>query len=262
MLYVTGCNGMIGSRFIDTYDGPVTKISYRDEVKDIFEKHENSCLLHFAWSSTTRNGYDDLDKVVKSDVINSNKLFNYYYDKNPNGRIIFLSSAGGLHGSHERTVSEDFLPISNTLYGDCKLQVENILKSNKCSSVILRVSNVWGGTNLGENRVNGLVDKLIKNLDTDNITEIYANLDTRIDIIHVDDLINLIIKVIHKKSPNNHEVYLVGSQSLTIKDVIDKISSNGCLLMKFSKKSEKSYLHVENSKVRNYFDWKPEFLLK
>ena len=104
MIYLTGANGLIGSRFLDLYDGEVTTISYRDKVTDVFESHENSCLIHLAWSSTTRNTYDEFEKVIKNDVTNSKILFDYYVKKNPNGKIIFISSAGDLHLGHNRTV--------------------------------------------------------------------------------------------------------------------------------------------------------------
>ena len=50
-------------------DLKVTKISYRDNVSDIFESHEKSCLIHLGWSSNTRI------KERTTDVINSKKLF-------------------------------------------------------------------------------------------------------------------------------------------------------------------------------------------
>lgn len=106
-----------------------------------------------------------------------------------------------------------------------------------------------------------LVDKLIKNLNTDEILEIYADLKTRIDIIHVDDLINLINKIIEKESLIQHQTFLVGSQSLTINELIDRISSNGSLLLKLNKKQNKTYLHVETSRVRSSFDWNPKIKL-
>jgi nucleoside-diphosphate-sugar epimerase len=257
MIYVTGSNGLIGSRFIELCEKPITRVSYREDVEDVFDHHEQSCLVHFAWSTTTRTTYDEIEKSVKYDVVNSKKLFDLYLNKNPKGKIIFLSSAGDLHTGYERTVDESFQPSPKTLYGDCKLQVENILNGLDCKSVILRVSNVWGGKNNSKDRVNGLVDKLIKNLNTDNIIELYGDLKSRVDIIHVDDLVELILKVIEKDNLVPHQTYLVGSQSLTIIEIIDKISSDGSLLLKFNKKENKTYLHVENSRVRSAFEWNP-----
>lgn len=257
MIYVTGSSGLIGSRFVELCKCPITKVSYRENVEDVFETHEKSCLVHFAWSTTTRTSYNESEKYLKYDVYNSKVLFDLYLNKNPNGKIIFLSSAGGLHTGENVKVDESSPPLSKTFYGDCKLEVEKILNSLDCETISLRVSNVWGGLNNSEERVNGLVDKLIKNLNTDNIIELYCNLNSKIDLIHVDDLIELILKIIEKGNINQHQMYLVGSQSLTIIDIIDRISSSGSLTIKFNKKENKTYLHVDNSKVRFTFDWNP-----
>ena len=42
-------------------------------------------------------------------------------------------------------------------------------------TTIFRVTNIWGGV-VSANRINGLVDKLLTLLDTDEVVEIYANL--------------------------------------------------------------------------------------
>ena len=261
MIYVTGANGLIGSRFLEIYDGKVTTISYRDEVTDVFDSHENSCLIHLAWSSTTRNTYDEFEKVIKNDVINSKTLFDYYVKKNPNGKIIFISSAGDLHLGHNRTVREQHEPSPHSLYGECKLHVENMLKELSCKTVVLRTSNVWGA-NVSDSRVNGLVDKLINSLDTDRVIEIFADLKTRVDLIHIDDFVYLLIKVVDKNLENQHELFLVGRQSLSICDIIDIVSKRGSLNLRIDQKAEKTYLHIENSKVRTTFDWQPNHILK
>jgi nucleoside-diphosphate-sugar epimerase len=261
MIYVTGANGLIGSRFLEIYDGEVTTISYRDEVADVFQSHENSCLIHLAWSSTTRNTYDEFEKVIKNDVTNSKTLFDYYANKNPNGKIIFISSAGDLHLGHERTVWEEHEPSPHSLYGECKLHVENMLKELSCKTVVLRTSNIWGAKVSG-NRVNGLVDKLLSSLDTDRVIEIFADLKTKVDLIHIDDFVDLLIKVVNKDLQKQHESFLVGRQSVSICDIIDIVSKCGSLNLRINQKAEKTYLHIENSKVRKTFDWQPNHILK
>ena len=261
MIYITGANGLIGSRFLEIYDGEITTISYRDEVTDVFESYENSCLIHLAWSSTTRNTYDEFEKVIKNDVTNSKTLFDYYVKKNPNGKIIFISSAGDLHLGYNRTVCEQHEPSSHSLYGECKLHVENMLKELSCKTVVLRTSNVWGA-NVSDSRVNGLVDKLINSLDTDRVIEIFADLKTRVDLIHIDDFVDLLIKVVGKNLENQHELFLVGRQSLSICDIIDIVSKRKSLNLRINQKAEKTYLHIENSKVRTTFDWQPNHILK
>ena len=261
MIYLTGANGLIGSRFLELCDKEVTTISYREEVSDVFDTHKNSCLIHLAWSSTTRNTYDEFEKVIKNDVTNSKTLFEYYVNKNPNGKIIFISSAGDLHLGHNRTVWEEYEPSPHSLYGECKLHVENMLKELSCKTVVLRTSNIWG-SKVSSNRINGLVDKMLNALDGERVIEIFANLKTRVDLIHVDDFIDLLIKVADKDLEKQHELFLVGRQSICICDIIDIVSKRGSLNLRINQKAEKTYLHIENSKVRKTFDWEPKHYLR
>ena len=261
MIYLTGSRGMIGSRFLELCDQEITTISYRDEVPDVFDSHENSCLVHLAWSSTTRNTYDDFDQVIRNDVQNSKKLFDFYVNKNPNGKIIFVSSAGDLHLGLSRTCWEENEPSPHSLYGECKLHVENMLKELSCKTVVLRTSNVWGAKVVA-NRVNGLVDKLLNSLDTDQVVEIFADFKAKVDLVHIDDFVDLLKKVIEVDLKEQHELFLVGRQSISICDIIDIVSKRGSLNLRINQKAEKTYLHIENSKVRKAFDWEPKHYLR
>lgn len=261
MIYLSGSRGLIGSRFMELCDKEITPISYRDEVPDIFDYHEESCLIHLAWSSTTRIGYEEFQKVIKNDVENSKKLFDFYVNKNPNGKIIFVSSAGDLHLGHQKMVSEEFEPSPHSLYGQCKLYVEDMLNQLCCNTIVFRASNIWGA-NVKKDRVNGLVDKLLKSMDTNQVVEIFANLKTKIDLIHVDDFVDLLLKAVSTDSIKQHDMFLVGRQSISISDIIDIISKQGTLNLKINQKAEKTYLQVETSKVRKTFNWEPKHILK
>ena len=255
MIYVSGANGMIGRRFKELCKKDITHVSYRDEVRDVFKSHKKSCLIHLAWSSTTR----DTDGLkAKNDIFNSQKLFDYYLNKNPNGKIIFVSSAGDMHVDHGGGFCvgpQD--PVPRTLYGKSKLHVEQILETLKCKTVVLRTSNIWGGK-VSQNRINGLPDKLMNALNTDQVVEIYANLDTHVDLIHIDDFVNLLIKVIDKDLDEDHEVFVVGSQCISISDIIKKVSAKGVLNLKIDQKAKRSYIDVRPFKAKTVFDWNPE----
>lgn len=250
MIYLTGANGLVGSRLSMCFgDLKFKKISYRDTVPDLFKSHDSSCLIHLGWSSNTRL------KEKTKDVENSKKLFELYQKKNPNGKIIFLSSAGDLHRD-----SEDGSPKPHSLYGISKLQVEEILSNIDCQTIIFRVTNIWGGI-VEKNRVNGLVDKLLTLLDTDEVVEIYANLKTTVDIIHVDDVVKLILKAILRKNIQKNETFLVGAQNISIYDIIDKVSMRGTLNLKINQKAEKSYLNIDTKIVKESFNWEPKLFL-
>jgi len=251
MIYLTGSSGLIGRKLKQKFTGDIAGISYRDKVYDLFAGCNGSCLVHLGWSTTTRSNSSE---VSKADVDNSRQLFEYYANKNPNGKIIFLSTAGDLH--RDNNTSE---PIPHSLYGQSKLEVENILNGINCNSVIFRVTNVWGGE-VYSSRVNGLPDKLIKSLDTHDVTDIYANLKTQVDLIHVDDLVNLIIKAYHYNLLG-HKTFLVGSQNITIGSIIDKVSRRGNINLRINQKANRSFLNIDNTEVKEFFDWTPSIFL-
>tara|TARA_R100000329_G_C7595551_1_gene211204 strand:+ start:263 stop:1039 length:777 start_codon:yes stop_codon:yes gene_type:complete len=255
MIYLSGYHGMIGRRFADLYRKDITPVCYRDEVRDVFKSHRKSCLIHLAWSSTTR----DTDGLkAKNDIFNSQKLFDYYLNKNPNGKIIFVSSAGDMHADNEGGFCiAPIDPAPRTLYGKSKLHVERILETLDCKTVVLRTTNVWGGK-VSKERINGLPDKLMNALNTDRVVEIYANLDTHVDLIHIDDFVNLLIKVINTDLDKDHEVFLVGGQCLSISDIIKKVSAKGALNLKIDQKAERTYIDVRPIRAEQVFNWKRE----
>ena len=258
MIYLTGSSGLVGRRFRKFCDKNITTISYRDTVYDVFKSHKKSCLVHLAWSSTTRD--KDREKVNK-DIENSRKLFDYYIDKNPNGKIIFVSSAGDMHQNHGGMFCSGIeQPNPRSLYGKSKLHVEKVLQFLPCKTVVLRTSNIWGGE-VKDSRVNGLVDKMFNALDTDKVVEIYANLDTHVDLIHVDDFVSLLNKVIDNDLDGDHELFLVGGQSITIGDIINRISKKGSLSLKINQKADKSFINVQPFKAQHTFDWKRNYNL-
>ena len=258
MIYLTGSGGMVGTRFRELYTGKVTTITYRDKVVDKFESHKQSCLVHLGWSSTTR---DTDQEKVRNDILNSGKLFEYYLNKNPNGKIIFVSSAGDMHQNHGSIFcSGGEVPVPRSLYGKSKLHVEQVLESLKCKTVVLRTSNIWGGK-VGRGRVNGLVDKLINAVDSDQVVEIYANLDTVVDLIHLDDFIDLLFKVIDTDLDRQHELFLVGGQSISIGDIINRVSKKGTLNLKLKQRADKSHINIQPFKAQHTFDWKRENFL-
>jgi len=260
MIYITGSRGLIGSRFKELCPKDLIEITYRDcTPKNIFRSHDRSCLIHLGWSSTTRT--KDPNQVEK-DVINSQNLFNYYLEKNSNGKIIFISTAGNMHQTKDNRKSiESSKPIPLSLYSQTKLKVEKILEQLNCKTVVLRVSNIWG-SKVDKNRVNGLVDKLRSAVDTDRVIEIYANLDTRVDLIHIDDLISLMLKVIDTDLDKNHELFLVGGQSISLYDIINTISKMGSLNLNLNQKGkEKTFVNILPTKVEETFNWERRIFL-
>ena len=259
-LYITGANGLIGTRLIERTDRSNIKcISYRDTVPNLFDSHDQACLLHMGWSSNTRTKDET---ILERDVKNSEILFNKFLDKNPKGKIIFTSTAGDMYANKKENVCTELdYPNPRTRYSQCKLQVENILKNLDCKSFVLRISNIWGG-HPDTNRQNGLVDKLLRVLNTDEEVKLFTNLNSHIDLIHVDDLISLIFKIVDCNL-EGHELFLVGGQSVSIWSIINIISKKGYLNLKIDQTDKsKFFISIDATKSKSTFDWKPENYLK
>jgi len=258
MIYVSGSNGLIGKELVKNINNYIP-ISYRNQVPDV-EFLPNSTLVHLSSSITPRNNLTDLEASFQSDVLIPFQIFKNYLKTNPNGKIIFLSTAGDLHSSESNIISdENSLPNPKSIYGAHKLLLENYIKllhkTNNFSSIIFRVTNVYGGDPT-PNRINGLIDKLIV---SDNIA-ITSNIEETIDFIHMNDLISLLLKSIQTKLCG-YNLFLVGSSSsISIQELIKKILL--CVSPTITYKNENSkpsYIKIDTTKVKKYFNWKCEY---
>jgi len=84
MIYLTGANGLIGTRFQQFCKNnfEVKVLTYRDLRTDkiFIDSHtEPTCLVHLGWSSNTRTSVMDQTKL---DVLNSEILFQKFHEKN------------------------------------------------------------------------------------------------------------------------------------------------------------------------------------
>ena len=259
MIYISGSNGLIGTELTKNIQNYIP-ISYRNQYPEI-NFLPNSILIHLSSSTTPRNNFDELQSSFNSDVLIPFKLFQNYLKVNPNGRIIFLSTAGDLHSSESDIVSNEYtLPIPKSIYGTHKLLLENYTKLLHSQydfvSIILRTTNVYGGK-IDSKRVNGLIDKLISN---NNEIVITSNVKTTANFIHISDLISLILQSLDV-SVEGFNLFLVGSEkSISIQDLIEKISTYISLNIVFeNENSNPSYINIDTSKVQKYFNWKCKY---
>ena len=59
-----------------------------------------------------------------------------------------------------------------------------------------------------------------------------------------------------------HELFLVGGQTVSIYDIISKVSRMGSLNLKINQKErEKTFINVKSLKAKKIFNWNREFNL-
>ena len=258
MIYVSGSNGLIGKELIKNIIDYIP-ISYRNEVPKI-DFLPNSTLVHLSCSTTPRNSFEDLEKSFQSDVLIPVKIFQNYLKTNPNGKIIFLSTAGDLHSCSNNIIcNENSIPNPKSIYGIHKLLLENYIKffhkTNNFTSIIFRVTNVYGGQP-SVNRVNGIIDKLILNPD---IT-ITSNIKETINFIHMNDLIDLLLRAIYIEM-NGYNLFLVGgSSSISIQGLLEKIQKYVTPNITYKNdEATPSYINIDTTKVQKYFNWECQY---
>jgi UDP-glucose 4-epimerase len=258
MIYISGSNGLIGTGLKQNIQNYIP-ISYRNQCPEI-DFLPNSILIHLSSSTTPRNNFDELESSFNSDVLIPFKMFQNYLKVNPNGRIIFLSTAGDLHSSKfDIWSNEKSEPIPKSIYGTHKLLLEHytrLLHSQyDFTSIILRTTNVYGGK-IDPKRVNGLIDKLICN----NKIVITSNIKTTVNFIHISDLINLILQALDVDLEGFNLFLVGGEESISIQDLIKKISIYISPNIVFeNENSIPSYINIDTSKVQKYFNWKCKY---
>lgn len=119
--------------------------------------------------------------------------------------IMYLSSGGAVYGTKNiHAISEKELcsPISS--YGIVKLTIENYLKVYQklygINYLILRISNPFGAFH--ESEIQGVINIAIRRAIKGELLEVWGNGNQSKDYIFMDDLIQIIIKLIENNILN------------------------------------------------------------
>jgi UDP-glucose 4-epimerase len=265
MIYVTGSNGLIGRSLKKNFT-KFTSISYRDNLDEIeFDVHEDATLIHLASSSNTRYTIDSSVELYMRDVNLSLELFKKFLNKNPNGRIILLSSCGDLHWSYYKKIqNEQSIPFPKTIHGAHKLLLENygniLTQNTKAKFIVLRVTNVYGG-DVSLDRVNGFIDKYVSCFRNNSIMQVYSNQNSSYDWIHLDDVVSSVLSSI---SYNSSDTFLIGDgNSYSLKHLLNLLKNNIGDVKLDLKECLNPAIHVviDPSRAQDLLGWAPKISL-
>ena len=189
-------------------------------------------------------------------------------DVNPNSKYIFLGTRVQFGNVKEKDlpVPEDYCQKPISLYGIHKQTCENYCSLYKrafnLNSVVLRASIVYGNWLSDEN--SSMIDKFVKKALKNERFYVNGYGKDMKDLIYIDDLIDLIIKVI--ESDVDEGAYNVGSgEKIRLIDIAKKIvnlcGSGSFEAVPFPKETERFELgsfYFDISKVKKEFKWKPK----
>ncbi len=137
-------------------------------------------------------------------------------------KFIYTSSTS-VYGSSEGFIHEDTPPNPQTFYGISKLRgeehVRRLLKTNK--AYILRCANVYGFSR--SMRFDAVINKFMFDANFNGRIQIHGNGKQYRAFIHVNVLIELLIKLLFKETPSG--IYNVVDRNLQVLDIVDALKS-------------------------------------
>ena len=244
-ILITGSSGFIGTSFISKFYNDFDIISViRDTKKkkkvqivkkikvettliedekiiEIIKKHKPTIVLHLANFGSVIDCEKFSDEAFK---VNVNGVMNVITGcLQTNAKLIFISSREVYGETLKGLSAEDDTPNPNNVLGITKLLAENMIRNASnhfdLDYTIIRASNVYG--------INGnkfVVGKMINSaLQKERIVVNGGN--QRLNLIHVNDLLNMIKVVIQKKKLSSKQIFNVGSNdNISVKELAKYIA--------------------------------------
>lgn len=183
--------------------------------------------------------------------------------KNGNKNIIFLSTAAVYENNKKIPFSEKDIVNPNLMYSSSKYLAEQYFesaaKSYNMKIVVLRLANVYGKNQDYFRKQPPLIGYLIKSILMKKKCNLFAKGNYPRDYIYIDDLSNLIYKIIRNKFISKKfflfKIFNVGSGCVySVKDfiyVIEKILNKRIKIVWKNKKNYWSkYKLIYNSKLK------------
>ena len=227
----------------------------------VFFAFDNSLISQknnfFFFNKTIFNFFNLLEKNIKN-----KKIF-------PN--IIFTSTVTVYGNTKFNLVNENFKLNPQTEYDISKIFFEKLLLKLSISCnlkvIILRLSNVFGLSEISRQKDRGVLNKIVKKIKNNEVIQIYGSGKYLRDYIYIDDLVNGIIKSINICKPGIYN--LCSGKSYSLVHILKKIEK--LMSIKIKKKFLKFPENFSKIEKRNFkgtnklfsknFNWKIKFNL-
>lgn len=280
-ILITGINGFIGKnlsrilssskrRVIPSRGGRIhirgkkgdsdwtLDVTNEDSLKN-YKDEKIDYIIHLAAKTSIEDSVKNPYSTFFTNIVGTLNLLEFARTKHIEN-FIFISTY--LYGKPEYLPIDENHPLKpHSPYNSSKLigekMCENYAQEYGLNVVSLRPFCIYGP----DNKASSLVQKAITAINKSEVM-VLSGLKTRRDFLYVDDLVELIIKIIDN-FPNNYNVYNVGyGVSYNIGDVAKRIALllNKEIKIQYKKSKENEILHMtaDISKVSKKFDWNPK----
>jgi UDP-glucose 4-epimerase len=185
-------------------------------------------VIHLAAKTSVSDSKENQENVMEVNVNGSMNVLKSC--KNCGIPKLIATSSAAVYGEgfkdKQHDESSPTKPIS--VYGKSKLMMENLIKefsqTSNLDSVILRLFNIYGE---GQSDVYaGVIKKFVSGAKENKPIIIYGKGEQTRDFIHVNDLIEFILKAIKKVDGSKAEVFNIGTGiTISVKELSKEIFS-------------------------------------
>lgn len=210
-----------------------------NKIKNIFEEHEIDFVIYALTSFWIVDGNESYHELISENLTPVVDLLTIMKEKNVNN-FIYISSGGSIYGESNKPISEqsEILPVS--FYGWIKEAAESYIKyvartDKNFKYIIFRPSNVYGKYQ----QLNRIIGVALKNAYTNTEMNIFGDINTKKDYIHMNDFSKIVFKLIESEKWN--EVYNIGSGvGTSIKEILEYAQKITGKTMKINYKESKA----------------------
>lgn len=281
-ILITGGEGFIGSSLYESLKKKHDVYTI-DKVKSLNKKSflcnitnkENlnnltikkiDVVIHTAAQTTVAKSFDNIDLDLKSNIIGTFNLLNWSKKQNVK-KFIFTSTFNVYKEKNNKIYyKENDTCMPSSYYGISKLACENYIKvfcdENKINWNVLRIFNTYGSKQKYTD-YHGMINIFLYMAKRSGTIKVKGKLDRCRDFIHIDDVVNIINKLL---KANNNQVYNVGTGKKTsikyLVAIISKILKTKIKIIS-DEKTKGDFLNccANINKAKNDLKFKPQISL-
>jgi UDP-glucose 4-epimerase len=250
----------IGAKAIE---GDITKLH---EISDAVKNQE--IVIHLAAKISVQESIRNPLETFQVNVDGTKNVL-VACEKNRVKKLIVASSAAVYgEGSPDVKLIEESETNPISPYGESKLKMEQEIREfaskHDIDCVILRFFNIYG---IGQSdEYAGVISKFANCIQQDIPLIIYGNGKQTRDFVAIEDIVNLICRILTLKLEKRFDVYNIGNEKSTIFDLanlmIQSSGKNIKIIFKERKQGEIIHSMASSGKAKENLGYNPEILLK
>ena len=248
-ILITGASGLIGTALIDRFRGECNSIfcqsrsSHKDDSSARWIKHdlindswdglslpEIDVIYHLAGQTSIYSARQNPIADLSANVLALLNLLEHFRKQERVPFVVLAGTATEVGLTDQLPINESLPDRPITFYDISKLTAEMYLKQyvregfiNGCA---LRLSNVFGRSQPGQQRDRGILDKIFNRaLSGKNIT-IYDDGNYLRDYIFIDDVISALVLAPNHTEQTNGRAFCIGiGQGVALKEAFLRVTS-------------------------------------